>query len=219
MKKILFPYPSEYYGAILMTKQIGLFVEDYGHETFLKALLHRYAKEYGLEIALQLRSVRGEYGRMMSELRQYLRDVQRDPAAGMLEVLIIARDANCKGVQERKREMEEEFQKRMLPVVPIYAIPDPHIERWLLLDSNAFKQVLGKGCKAPDKKCQRDRYKKLLSNAVCEAGLSPIFNGMEHAEAIVNKMDLQRVTTLDQSLGQLLQDITAIFNQWQKEKQ
>lgn len=31
-----------------MTKRIGLFVEDYGHETVLKALIRRYAQEDAL---------------------------------------------------------------------------------------------------------------------------------------------------------------------------
>ena len=48
----------------------------------------------------------------------------------------------------------------------IYAIPDPHIERWLLLDSAAFKKVLDKGCSAPTQKCERGLYKRLLLQAV-----------------------------------------------------
>ncbi len=202
-----------------MTKRIGLFVEDYGHETVLKALIERYKQEYALdeEVEVQARNVRGGHGRMINELRQYLRDASHDPATGTLNVLIIARDANCKGTQERKRELEAEFQKYALPVQPVYAIPDPHIERWLLLDSQAFKQVLGKGCQAPDKKCERGRYKRLLSEAVRAAGLSPIFMGMEYAESIIKVMDLQRMDSLEPSLGQLLQDMHTLFNQWKKD--
>jgi RNase P protein component len=153
---------------------------------------------------------------MIHELRQYLRDIHRSFAAGALDILIIARDANCKGVPERKRELEEEFQKWALPLLPIYAVPDPHIERWLLLDAQAFKHVLGKGCQAPDKKCERGRYKRLLGEAVREAGLSPIFHGMEHAEAIINEMDMQQVSRLERSFGQLVEDLTMVFNQWKQ---
>lgn len=145
---------------------------------------------------------------MISELRQYLRNAALDPTTDTMDVLIIARDANCKGIQERKRELETEFHKRVRTVQPVYAVPDPHIERWLLLDSTAFKTVLGKGCQAPDKKCERGRYKRLLSDAVRAAGVSPIFNGMEHAEALINAMDLNRMIALDASFGQLIQDMT-----------
>ncbi len=55
--------------------------------------------------------------------------------------------------------------------ITIYAIPDPHLERWLLLDSAAFKHVLGRGCSAPDQKCEKERYKQLLIQAILEAGL------------------------------------------------
>jgi hypothetical protein len=72
-------HPSEYSGEILMIKHVGLFVEDFGHETVLKAILQRYAREYRLDISVQSRSIRGGHGKMLHELRQYLRDVQRIP--------------------------------------------------------------------------------------------------------------------------------------------
>jgi hypothetical protein len=53
-------------------------------------------------------------------------------------------------------------------------VPDPHIERWLLLDSQAFKEVLHRGCSAPDQKCDRDRYKLLLDEAVRAAEVEPL---------------------------------------------
>lgn len=200
-----------------MTKQIGLFVEDFGHETVIQAILQRYAQMYHLDIAVQSRSVRGGLGRMIRELRQYLRDVHRDPAAATLDALIIARDANCKGQPERRRELEEAFQRGSLAMPPVYAIPDPHIERWLLLDSKAFKQALGSGCQAPDSKCERGRYKRLLSEAVRAAGLSPLLNGLEHAEAIINAMNLDRMQHHDASLGQFLQDVETLFQLWEHE--
>jgi hypothetical protein len=114
--------------------------------------------------------------------------------------------------------LDEVFEKRPLAIPGLYAIPDPHIERWLLLDAKAFKNALGTGCKAPDKKCERDRYKRLLGDAVRKAGVSPIFNGMEHAEAIINEMDVQRIKHQDDSFGRFVQDMERMFSQWQKEK-
>ena len=42
----------------------------------------------------------------------------------------------------------------------ILAPPDPHVERWLLLDGAAYKAVFGKGCDTPDLKCDRNHYKQ-----------------------------------------------------------
>ena len=89
-----------------------------------------------------------------------------------------------------------------------------HIERWLLLDSSAFKRVLGKGCAAPDSKCGRDRYKQLLINAVRSAGLSPLLGGLEHAKNLINAMDLQRMANQDHSFGQLYQALQSRFSGW-----
>ena len=41
-------------------------------------------------------------------------------------------------------------QRARAPVV--LAVPDPHVERWLLLDGAAFKAAVGHGCDAPDQK-------------------------------------------------------------------
>jgi hypothetical protein len=81
------------------------------------------------------------------------------------------------------------------------AIPDPHVERWMLVDSQAFKAVLGRGCDAPDQKCERERYKHMLLAAMRAAGIVPPLGGMEYARDIVQHLDLQRAGQLDVSLG------------------
>lgn len=90
----------------------------------------------------------------MSDLQ---RDIEEKP-----DLLIVARDANCKGVSQRERELRQEADKfETLKESIIYAIPDPHIELWLLLDSAAFKAVLGKGCAAPDQKMRSRSLQKI----------------------------------------------------------
>lgn len=98
----------------------------------------------------------------------------------------------------------------------IYAIPDPHIERWLLLDSAAFKKVLGKGCAAPGQKCERDLYKRLLIAAIRDAGREPLFDGVEYAEALVNAMDLDYLERTEESLGRLLKELRHKFQEWER---
>jgi hypothetical protein len=132
-------------------------------------------------------------------------------------MIVVATDANCSGLTERKRLVEEASNGtasgRYASIV-VAAIPDPHIERWLLLDSAAFKAVLGKGCSAPDQKCQRDRYKQMLRNAVRDADVMPLFGGVEHAADIVNQMNLQAVEQADTSFRSFLQALRAQLKQW-----
>lgn len=191
-------------------RDIVLFVEDSGHEMFIKAVIQRFAHEYNVAVKIIPRSVRGGHGKAIFELKSYLK---KDLQTEQPELLIVAIDANCKGYQDCKKEIDEAlgtFQD-----ISLCAIPDPHIERWLLLDSAAFKKaVRGKGCSAPDQKCQRDRYKKLLMEAMIQSGVRPPLGGMEYAEDIVNAMDFERMEKSDPSLGHFLKSMRSKFKEW-----
>ena len=97
----------------------------------------------------------------------------------------------------------------------VLAIPDPHIERWLLLDGAAFKTVFGIGCDAPDQKCDRGRYKQRLIEAVHAAGTTPLLGGIEYAEDIVMAMDIDRASRLDRSFKRFVEDLRDAFQGWQ----
>ena len=149
---------------------------------------------------------------MIQELKQYLAELRRGRAP-LPDLFVVARDANCIGYADRVKEINA--------VVNDYqgfiglAVPDPHMERWLLIDSHAFKEVLGKGCQAPDSKCDRDRYKQLLADAVRTAGVDPPLGGVEYAEEIIRAMDLDRASGNDVSFAHLLRDLRSAFHRWE----
>jgi hypothetical protein len=153
-------------------RRISLFVEDFGHEEFLRALLCRLAREEGIPLEIEVRNASGGHGRAIRELREFVREL-RAGASALPDLLVVAVDANCKGYGDRRKEIDGAVGE--LKDWTVCAVPDPHVERWLLVDSAAFKAVLGRGCSAPDQKCDRDRYKQLLRAAVSDAGLSPLF--------------------------------------------
>ena len=93
-----------------------------------------------------------------------------------------------------KREEEIAAASQAWPGEIVKAIPDPHIERWLLLDGAAFKRVFGRGCQAPDLKCDRDRYKDLLIDSIEQAGVIPSTGGIEFAADIIKNLDLRRAS-------------------------
>ena len=128
--------------------------------------------------------------------------------------MIVATDANCKGRAEKLREITEITGKVTARV--ICAIPNPHIERWLLLDSAAFKSVFDRGCDVPDQKCERRRYKKMLMDAILQAGISPSLGGIEFADEIVDAMDLERTAQADDSLGHFIMELQAVFQGWRQ---
>lgn len=100
---------------------------------------------------------------------------------------------------------------RRSPVPMVFAIPDPHIERWLLLDGAAFKAVFGAGCRAPDRKCSRDRYKRQLFESIRNAGNEVPVGGMEYAEEIVRHMDIARAADADKSFHRFISDLRSAF--------
>ena len=139
------------------------------------------------------------HARIVGEIRAKLQP--------MPDVLVVATDASCKGANARVRAVRD--AAGTLTDRLVCAIPDPHVERWLLVDAHAFKRVLGKGCSAPDQKCERDRYKELLARAVERTGRRPPLGGIEYAADLIEAMNLTHVRQNDVSLGRFLEDLEA----------
>lgn len=193
-------------------RRIALFGEDYAHRQVIDALVRRLACEFDIPVNLDWRRASGGHGRVVDELDCYLRDLtnQRSPYP---DLIVVCTDANCRGLSERLRELQTD----VAPAPLAFAIPDPHIERWLLLDGAAFRVVFGRGCDAPDQKCDRDRYKQLLAQAIRDAGIVPAIGGVEFAEDLVKQMDIERAMGTDSSLRRFVEDVRSSFRQWSSE--
>jgi len=191
--------------------RVIVFAEDAAHEVFVGPLVRRIANEHQTSIEVSFRSSSGGFGRVLKELRVYVRDLRRGLEA-LPDLLIACVDGNCKGYTERRNETQEAIGD--FPASIIFAIPDPHVERWFLLDSHAFRLAVGQGCDAPPQKCERDLFKGLLLKAVVNAGIRPPLGGIEYAEEIVNQMDLEYLRQSDQSLGRLIDDLRNRFTEW-----
>lgn len=210
--KMLCPLPNVSYGGTLM-RNISIFVEDVAHEDFLTALIQRLADEYKVEINIKTSSVRGGHGTVITELKQYLRDLQHYKE-DLSDLIIVGTDSNCKGLSERETEINQVTSN--LGDLIISMIPEPHIERWLLLDPAAFKMVFGKGCPAPDQKCERGGYKGLLLNAIHQTTMTPPIDGIERVEELVYAMDFQRMEQSDRSFRRFFRALQHQFGTWQQ---
>ena len=188
---------------------IALFVEDFAHRQVIGTLVQRIAGDFNLDVRLDWRNATRGYGQVVREFNTYLRAIERQghPSPDMI---IVATDANCKGRNQRIRD----FADPVSPAPIVHAIPDPHIERWLLLDGAAFKAVFGRGCDAPDQKCDRYRYKQRLVHAIFGAGITPNLGGMEFAEDIVQHMDIERAELADDSFGRFVGSLRTTFRGW-----
>ena len=191
-------------------REIALFGEDFAHERVIGALVRRLADAHGIEVRLDWRSAVRGYGKVVQEFHSYLRDLARQ--GGRPDLIIAATDANCIGLNERTKEIGNPDA----PAPVVLAVPDPHIERWLLLDGAAFRSVFGRGCDAPDQKCSRDLYKQRLIEAIHATGVTPGPGGIEFAEDIVQAMNIERAMRADRSLKRFVNDLRAAFRQWRR---
>ena len=195
-------------------REIALFVEDRAHKEVIGALVSRIAADHEIEVHLDWRSSTGGHGMVAQQLRSFLAEWDRHSGmghgVGRPDLIVAATDANCQGYTRRANEIRPGSG----PVETALAIPDPHIERWLLLDGAAVKRVLGRGCDAPDQKCARGRYKEMLVRVVQDAGVEPLFGGIEFAAEIVREMDLTEAARHDRSLGRFLGDLDGRFKAW-----
>ena len=192
-------------------RDVALFVEDFAHQQFVGVLVERLARARGIDTRLDWRNALGGHGKVAQEFDRYTRDLERQGGRPP-DLIIVATDANCEGSKARARE----FPDSVGPTPLVRAIPDPHIERWLLLDGAAFKSAVGRGCDAPDLKCDRDRYKRLLIEAIRAAGIAPILGGMEFAEDIVREMSLTRAASADKSFQRFVDALDGVFQGWSR---
>ena len=189
-------------------RELFLFVEDAAQEKFLSALLRRIAIERSVGLSIHVRSARGGAGKVLTQRERFVRDAED---SGMIpDGLVVAIDANCRGYNEKRREISKRLGS--LAGRAICAIPDPHIERWFLLDGEAFKAVLGRGCAAPDEKCEKQRYKKLLNAAIRAANVEPLLGGIEYAEDLADTCNIQRVAAVDASFGKFVGEVRSWLN-------
>lgn len=181
------------------------------HEKFVGALARRV-----LDVEPSVRSARGGHGKVITELRAFVIDVRRDRASPP-DLLVVATDCNCVGHLARRKEIEAVLGAGDLASCfsgIALALPDPHIERWLLQDSKAFKRVFGSGCKAPDTKWRRDRYKALLGDAIATCGIDPLLGGVEYAEELAHAADLSRIA--DPRMKAFVTELQAVRRDWER---
>lgn len=192
---------------------ISIFAEDRTLERFIIALAERLANTYHVKTNLIYYSVRGGQGKVINALKKYQEDLHRNQE-DLPDLIIVGTDSNCKGFLEQEREIHQAISDYTNLVIS--ATPDPHIERWLLLDSEAFKVVYGKGCPVPDQKCERGRYKHMLLNAIYQATMTSPIDGIERVEELVTAMDLQRMSQTDKSIDRFLSALQRRFKIWQQ---
>ncbi len=173
--------------------RILYFLEDLAQEGFITALLKKVAHEESIATDTLVHDIRSARGgsRIINEFRNFIKDTSK-VGATEIDFLVVAIDGNCKGYNERVKELDKyiksnhPFNGRV-----VYAVPDPHIERWYLMDQRAFRSGIGldRAPSLPPYKCKRDYYKQVINQALKESNVNSLLGGAEYAERIVDSIE------------------------------
>lgn len=169
------------------------FLEDRAQEGFIRKFVQRIAVEESIPLDClnhDIQSSRGGSSKVINEFKKFLKDTRRVGSSD-IDFVVVAIDGNCKGHRDRVDQLEKHikgdhpFKGRV-----VYAVPDPHIERWYLMDQRALKEGVGldRAPSMPPYKCERAYYKQVLNQALRESNVSSLLSGAEYAERIIDKI-------------------------------
>lgn len=187
---------------------LRVFCEDRRHESFARALVERLMRELNLEVDFLPVSARGGAPRALGELKAYLRRLKIGHFGQRADLLLVLIDANSAGHRAKSSEIAKAIGEVDAGVECVIGCPDPHIERWLMADPNAFRQAVGVDPPSDPGRREKDLYKRLLHEAIREAGY-PVAGQMDFSSEIIERMDLYAAGKRQPSLGQLCDDLRA----------
>ena len=196
--------------------KIAYFFEDFAHEEFIRGFVRRLARENEIQIQLEdiLATKSGNY---RTKLVNFLRKWKKGQAEAY-DVIIMVHDANCKGTNSIRKRYQKYFDRYNYSLPVVFAIPDPYIEYWYLLDSDAFIKAI-EGDKYPKKlpyQCQKKTkrfYKTELAKAIMMNGIEPIRGGSEYGEKIAENIDYKKVSE-EKSIGFFIGSLEDAKNQF-----
>ena len=193
--------------------RVGYFLEDVGQESFVVALVQRIAAEVGLatdELSHDPRNATGGSGSAITELRVFLRDVARGRDRPF-DILVVAIDANCERYVEKRNAIQRVVEQAGYPGTVIHAIPDPHIERWYLIDGQSLSEIIETDIQPPipPYKCERGRYKQILRDVFRGAGIAAPLGGAEYGPEVAAALDIYMVGRADAGFRHFVDQLRA----------
>lgn len=187
--------------------KIIYFLEDSMQKDFILSLVNRVAREESVEIINDVKYA----SRGSESKKQFWKFVRYLKKSGLqdFDLLIVAIDGNCKGHMEREKEIIKGIKD--IDDKLICCIPDPHIERWYLLDLHALKTAVATELEVqqPPMKCEKDYYKKILGNELKK--VSSLLGGAEYAEKVVENLNFQILEENDKGFKRFIDGLRRHF--------
>jgi hypothetical protein len=184
---------------------VAFFLEDIGQEAIIPPLFKRIATEEGIssdQLECPILNSRG--GGSLSAYSRFLKDADKSRHSNA-DLLIVGSDGNCNGFATRRDQILKKAEGTLFTEV-IAAVPDPHVERWYLLDIPALERSSGVriAFQHVPEKCEKDLYKTLLRRAFEGTEITPPLGGIEYGERVALEMDLYNAGKKDHGLGEFV---------------
>ena len=188
---------------------MDLFLEDSAHEKLLRPLVRRVGREEDVDLTIRVRNAQGGRAGAVKSFRDEQKLLEEGVGGTALpDVLVVAIDGNCATFANKRKEIQRATHSRFEHLV-VPACPDPHIERWYVVDPQSFQQVVGNWPESPSRKCDRGVYKKVLADAAEGGTRQSLLGGVEFAEELVAAMDIYRAGKNDRSFGDFVETLRA----------
>ena len=189
--------------------KVILFLEDNAQEVFIRALVERLIMDEGKNLNdYEFRLLNSRGGGSIRAYKNFLRQGKKRNHLIAADVLIVGSDGNCNGFLKRKQQLLDASKNIPYPEV-ITAVPDPHIERWYMLDAEALANAAGVPVQvvSPRVKCDKNHYKTLLKKTFTDQNVFPPLGGAEYGSLIATSMDIYKAETIDHSLHDFVDQI------------
>ncbi len=187
---------------------VDLFVEDEAQERFVRRVIERVRREEQVKLKVATRTQQGGAARVLSDFKAYQTAVEKGAFSPDFVVVVI--DGNCSTPLEKRREIGTATGPP-LEGRTVVGCPDPHVERWFLADPVSFNEVVGHQPQLGTEKCEKNRYKQLLREALRAGGQVTPLGGIEFAVDLVDAMDFYRAGKAVPSLGSFVEDVRAML--------
>lgn len=187
-------------------KIINFFLEDSAQEAFIPPLFERLIVEEGFSVSdFQFKILCSRGGGSIQEYKNFIKRAKKH--SNLADALVVGSDGNCNGFTKRREQLLK-IAATPYPVV-FTAIPDPHIERWYLLDSLALSRAIGTNVQAitPVAKCEKNHYKKLLREVFEKTDVQPPLGGWEYGPILAKNIDLYHASQTDHALGDFVRQV------------
>jgi hypothetical protein len=188
-----------------------VFLEDVGHERLILGLINRVARDENVAIAVEIRNSSGGKGRAKTELKRLLRDIRKGNAY-VEDMLVVALDSDTLTWHQQDSEIRSITNDLYSDARVICAAPDPHIEKWYLLDQAALRRVVGAppGMTQVPRKTNKETYKALVRTIFREGGHGGILLGT-YGESYATEMDLEVARKADDSFNHFVRNTLQVL--------